>query len=107
MHRHLREGDCYQANLTFPVEAQWTGDPLSAFDALTARQPVKYGALVDLGEPVILSRSPELFFEIDGDGWIETHPMKGTAPRGTTPAEDERAEASSSPTIRRTRPRTA
>ena len=28
VHRHLREGDCYQANLTFPVEAKWTGDPL-------------------------------------------------------------------------------
>ena len=89
MHQHLREGDCYQANLTFPVEAKWTGDPLSAFDALAARQAVKYGALVDLGGPVILSRSPELFFEIDGDGWIETHPMKGTAPRGKTPDEDE------------------
>ena len=107
LHRHLREGDCYQANLTFPVEAKWTGDPLSAFDALAARQPVKYGALVALGEPVVLSRSPELFFEIDGDGWIETHPMKGTAPRGKTPDEDERAEGLPAPTIRRTRPRTA
>jgi para-aminobenzoate synthetase component 1 len=90
LHRHLRQGDCYQANLTFPVEANWTGDPLSAFDALAGRQKVKYGALVDLGGPVVLSRSPELFFEIDGDGWIETHPMKGTAPRGATREEDER-----------------
>ena len=93
VHRHLREGDCYQANLTFPVEANWTGDPLSAFDALAARQPVKYGALVELGGPVILSRSPELFFEIDEDGWIETHPMKGTAPRGATPRGRRGAEA--------------
>ena len=90
VHRHLRAGDCYQANLTFPIQAQWSGEPLSAFDALTARQPVKYGALVSLGEPVVLSRSPELFFEIDDDGWIETHPMKGTAPRGKTPEEDRR-----------------
>ena len=88
VHRHLRAGDCYQANLTFPVNANWSGEPLAAFDALTARQPVKYGALVSLGDPVVLSRSPELFFEIDGDGWIETHPMKGTAPRGKTPGED-------------------
>ncbi len=36
----------------------------------------------------MLSRSPELFFEIDGEGWIETHPMKGTAPRGKTSEED-------------------
>jgi para-aminobenzoate synthetase component I len=90
VHRHLRKGDCYQANLTFPVNAHWSGEPLAAFDALTARQPVKYGALVSLGDPVVLSRSPELFFEIDADGWIETHPMKGTAPRGKTPDEDRR-----------------
>ncbi|GHD11457.1 aminodeoxychorismate synthase component I [Tianweitania populi] len=90
VHRHLREGDCYQVNLTFPIHAHWSGDPVSAFAALIARQPVKYGALIDLGGPVILSRSPELFFEIDRDGWIETRPMKGTVPRGQTPDEDEK-----------------
>jgi len=89
LHGHLRAGDCYQGNLTFPVRAHWTGAPQSVFDALTARQPVRYGALVDLGGPVIVSRSPELFFEIDGEGWIETHPMKGTAARGASQAEDE------------------
>jgi para-aminobenzoate synthetase component 1 len=90
VHRHLRKGDCYQVNLTFPVEAGWSGDPLAAFAALTERQPVRYGALVALGKPIILSRSPELFFEIGGDCMIETRPMKGTAPRGATQAEDER-----------------
>ncbi|UCI21174.1 aminodeoxychorismate synthase component I [Mesorhizobium sp. B2-1-8] len=90
LHRHIRRGDCYQGNLTFPVHAQWSGDPLAAFDALTERQPVKYGALVALGDPIVLSRSPELFFEIDVAGMIETHPMKGTAPRGATRDEDER-----------------
>jgi para-aminobenzoate synthetase component 1 len=93
LHGHLRAGDCYQGNLTFPVRAQWSGSPLAAFAALTARQPVKYGALVDLGGPVVLSRSPELFFEIGQDGFIETHPMKGTAPRGRTRPEDERLKA--------------
>ncbi|BCM21519.1 aminodeoxychorismate synthase component I [Mesorhizobium sp. J8] len=93
LHNHIRKGDCYQGNLTFPVQAQWSGDPLAAFDALTERQPVKYGALVSLGDPVVLSRSPELFFEIDAEGMIETHPMKGTAPRGTTRAEDARLKA--------------
>ncbi len=89
LHNHLRAGDCYQGNLTFPIQAHWTGQPLAAFDALTARQPVKYGSLVNLGDPVILSRSPELFFEIDRRGWIETHPMKGTAPRGANKLEDQ------------------
>ncbi|GEO86083.1 MULTISPECIES: aminodeoxychorismate synthase component I [Alphaproteobacteria] len=89
LHDHLRKGDCYQANLTMPIEARWRGDPRSAFWSLVARQPVHYGALIDLGGPVILSRSPELFFKVDEQGWIETHPMKGTAARGASPAEDE------------------
>ena len=89
LHGHLRRGDIYQANLTMPVTARWRGDPRAAFWSLVARQPIHYGALVDLGGPVIVSRSPELFFRIDDDGWIETHPMKGTAPRGASPREDE------------------
>ena len=88
LHRHLREGDCYQANLTMPVHARWNGDPLAAFWSLTALQPVQYGALVNLGGPILLSRSPELFFRIDDNGFIEAHPMKGTARRGETKAED-------------------
>jgi para-aminobenzoate synthetase component 1 len=89
LHQHLRLGDCYQANLTMPIHARWNGDPRAAFWSLIERQPVKYGALVDLGGPIILSRSPELFFRTDTDGWIETHPMKGTAKRGANAAEDD------------------
>ena len=90
LHLHLRQGDCYQANLTMPIRARWTGDPVAAFWSLIERQPVHYGALVNLGGPILLSRSPELFFNVDEGGWIETHPMKGTAPRGKTPDEDRR-----------------
>lgn len=89
LHQHLREGDCYQGNLTFPIHAEWGGDPRILFNMLAKRQPVRYATYCDLGGPVVLSRSPELFFEVDGDGWIETHPMKGTMPRGATPEEDE------------------
>lgn len=85
---HIAFGDCYQANLTFPVEAEWTGDPVAIFNVLTDRQPVRHGGIVNLGGPMVLSRSPELFFEVDAGGWIETRPMKGTARRGKTPEED-------------------
>jgi len=89
LHQHLREGDCYQGNLTFPVHAEWDGDPLVLFNTLAKRQPVRYATYCNLCGPIILSRSPELFFEVDGEGYIETHPMKGTMPRGATPLEDE------------------
>jgi para-aminobenzoate synthetase component I len=88
VHQHLREGDCYQANLTFPVTARWQGDPRQIFFDLAARQPVKHSAFVDFGETKILSRSPELFFNVNDKGRIQSLPMKGTARRGRTPASD-------------------
>jgi para-aminobenzoate synthetase component 1 len=89
LRNHIAFGDCYQANLTFPVDAEWHGDPLAMFNVLTERQPVRHGGIVHLGGPMALSRSPELFFEVDAGSWIETRPMKGTARRGKTPEEDE------------------
>jgi para-aminobenzoate synthetase component I len=89
VHQHLREGDCYQANLTFPVTARWQGDPAAIFNELALRQPVRHSAFVNFSETKILSRSPELFFKTDRDGWIESLPMKGTARRGRTPAADK------------------
>lgn len=85
---YIAAGDIYQANLTFPLVARYSGTPLALYQKLRARQAVPYGAYVDLGGPVLLSRSPELFFAVDPAGQIETKPMKGTAGRGLTPAED-------------------
>lgn len=92
-HQYIEAGDCYQVNLTFPMEAEASGDPLAIYAALAARQPVGEGAFVDLGGPIVLSRSPELFFTVDHTGRIETRPMKGTAARGATSAEDAAAIA--------------
>ncbi|MFN0114106.1 MAG: aminodeoxychorismate synthase component I [Paracoccaceae bacterium] len=87
----IAAGDIYQANLTFPLTARWSGTPLGLFARLGARQPVPHGALLCFpGIPAILSRSPELFFATGADGTIETRPMKGTAPRSRDPAEDAR-----------------
>lgn len=85
---YIRAGDVYQVNLTLPMDGCWRGDP-AALAALLARvQPVGHGALVALGDAVLLSRSPELFFALDGAGGIEVRPMKGTAPRGPDSATD-------------------
>lgn len=86
---YIGAGDVYQVNLTFPFGAQATGTALGLWQALQARQPVRHGAFVDLGGTVLLSRSPELFFRVDKAGHIITRPMKGTLPRGATPAEDD------------------
>jgi para-aminobenzoate synthetase component 1 len=86
---YIAAGDFYQTNLTFPMRSRYEGTPLGLYSALRRAQPVKHGALVDLGAgPVLLSRSPELFFKVDAAGVIETRPMKGTVPRGDTPQQD-------------------
>ncbi|MEO8245070.1 MAG: aminodeoxychorismate synthase component I [bacterium] len=86
---YIAAGDCYQINLTFPMETRLlTGTAFDLYIALRARQSVGYGAYVDLGGPVLVSRSPELFLRLDAGGRLEARPMKGTAPRGQDPVED-------------------
>ncbi|HBZ44706.1 MAG TPA: aminodeoxychorismate synthase component I [Maritimibacter sp.] len=84
VHDFIAAGDIYQANLTFPMTARLDGTPSGLYARLSQRQPVPHGAYLDLGGPVILSRSPELFFRLDADRTLTTRPMKGTAPRGKT-----------------------
>jgi len=87
---YIAAGDCYQINLTFPFESRLeAGTPLGLYGALRARQAVGFGAYADLGTaPVVISRSPELFFAVDAAGRIEARPMKGTAPRSSDPTVD-------------------
>ena len=86
---YIAAGDCYQVNLTFPLETRLlSGTALDLYTALRGRQTVGFGAYVDLGGPVLLSRSPELFLRLDAGGRIEARPMKGTARRGDDPVED-------------------
>ena len=86
--RHILDGDTYQVNLTFPLHAGAPADPAAWFRALQAAQQAPYEAMLEIGDTLVLSLSPELFFEIE-DGRIRTRPMKGTARRGRWLAEDE------------------
>ena len=87
---YIGAGDCYQINLTFPMETRLLrGTALGLYGALRARQAVGHGAFVDLGEgPVVVSRSPELFVRVSAGGRIEARPMKGTRLRDADPVRD-------------------
>ncbi|MFE3836283.1 aminodeoxychorismate synthase component I [Rhodobacteraceae bacterium PA1-206B] len=87
---YIAAGDCYQVNLTFPMRARLvSGDAFGLYGALRRSGAVGHGAYVDLGVgPVVVSRSPELFFRLDAAGRIETRPMKGTRPRDADPVRD-------------------
>lgn len=83
----IAAGDTYQANYTFHLRADFDGDAWTLFANMSAGQRARYCAFIDLGRFVICSASPELFFRLEGAA-IESRPMKGTAPRGLTTADD-------------------
>lgn len=96
--RAIRDGDLYQVNYTAPLHGALHGSPEALFAALQRAQPGGYAAHIHAGDEQILSVSPELFFdwreadegpEGTGEGEILARPMKGTAPRGGTPAQDQ------------------
>jgi para-aminobenzoate synthetase/4-amino-4-deoxychorismate lyase len=102
IHELIRAGDVYQLNFTMPIRVQTAANPAALYKHLRSRQPAPYGAFLHTQPGSrILSFSPELFFRIGPVApdpraphprRITTKPMKGTAPRGRTTAED-RAQA--------------
>ncbi len=76
---HIREGDVYQINFTFPLTFGISGDVFDFYLALRQAQPVPYAAYVTLEDRTYLSLSPELFFRRQARR-IVAQPMKGTAP---------------------------
>jgi len=98
IHDLIRAGEVYQVNLTSQLHGAYEGRPASLwsyFMALRRSQPNGYGLMLDAraacrAPGAILSVSPELFFEWDGQT-LTTRPMKGTAARGLNEASDQAA----------------
>lgn len=87
---YIAAGDVYQVNLTFPVEADFSGDPAGFYRAMCRGQGrAAFCAFINFGDTAILSASPELFFALGADGSLRTRPMKGTRRRGRWSTEDE------------------
>ncbi len=80
-------GDTYQVNYTLRLRTSFEGNPAGFFPALYQAQRPRYAAFIADNYDVICSVSPELFFSLNGQD-IVCRPMKGTARRGLTWAED-------------------
>jgi para-aminobenzoate synthetase/4-amino-4-deoxychorismate lyase len=90
--RHIQEGDTYQVNLTYRLRRAFSEDPWPVFCRMVAAQGPTYGAFASIRDWTVCSASPELFFRLDGSD-LESRPMKGTAPRGLTLAQDREQAA--------------
>jgi para-aminobenzoate synthetase/4-amino-4-deoxychorismate lyase len=88
----IEAGDVYQVNVTDRFEGRFVGTPLEMYAGLLGVQRCAFGAYIEMGDRVVASASPELFFRWD-DSTIECRPMKGTAERRPRPDDDERAAA--------------
>ncbi len=83
-------GDIYQANITqrFLARLPAGTQPFDLYRLLRATSPAPFAAFLNAGDMALMSASPERYLSLDAEGRVETRPIKGTRPRGKTPAED-------------------
>ncbi len=88
--QEITAGETYEVCLTNTLTADGKLDPWSGYRRLRRANPEPFSALLRFGELSVLSASPERFLTVSAAGIAESKPIKGTRPRGATPAEDER-----------------
>lgn len=86
---YLLAGDCYQVNYAQRFSADFHGSAPAAYGALRRAVPSPFSAFLALGEDSVMSISPERFIQIDQRQAL-SQPIKGTAPRGKSQAEDKK-----------------
>ncbi|MCX2731483.1 aminodeoxychorismate synthase component I [Saccharopolyspora sp. NFXS83] len=89
---HLLAGESYEICLTTSATIPLHGSGFDAYRRLRTLNPAPYSAFLSFGAVEVACSSPERFLKIS-DGIAEAKPIKGTAPRGRTPDEDERLRA--------------
>jgi anthranilate synthase component 1 len=86
---YIAAGDIYQVVLSQRFQAQYGGDPFTAYRALRHVNPSPYMYFIRMGDRSIVGSSPEMLVRVEGRK-IQTHPIAGTRPRGGTEEEDQR-----------------
>ncbi len=89
--RMLEEGEFLQVVLSRYERFRYHGSPLGLYARLAEENPSPYMFYMRMGEKWIAGASPELLVKMDS-GKLETHPIAGTRPRGSTPEEDAALE---------------
>ncbi|HEX2051949.1 MAG TPA: aminodeoxychorismate synthase component I [Actinomycetota bacterium] len=85
---YLRDGESYEMCLTNRLTCAERPDDLSLYRRLRRLNPAPHAAYLRFGDVAVHCSSPERFLRVGRDGWAEVKPIKGTAPRGATPAHD-------------------
>lgn len=88
----IREGEAYVLCLTDTLSLATRARPLDVFLRLRERAGALRGGLIVTPGRALVSASPERFLSVRG-ARVATHPIKGTRPRGDSPAADEQLAA--------------
>ena len=86
---HIAAGDVYQVVLSQRFDVEVDAEPFTVYRALRHVNPSPYMFFVRMGERSLIGASPEMLVRVEGRR-VETHPIAGTRPRGTTEADDMR-----------------
>lgn len=84
----IAKGNTYEVNYTYDYKIETDLDGFEFYKNILPRQTTPYNAYIKNNYEEILSFSPELFFELNGNK-ILTKPMKGTIKRGTDEKKDK------------------
>lgn len=84
----ILQGETYEVCLTNQLCGSGGIAGLDVYRILRARNPAPYAAYLKTPDVTVLCASPELFIQIAPDRTVDSRPIKGTARRGTTTAED-------------------
>jgi anthranilate synthase component 1 len=86
---HIAAGDIYQVVLSQRFETRFDADAFMAYRALRHVNPSPYMYFLRMGGRAIVGSSPEMLVRVEGRT-IQTHPIAGTRPRGSSEEEDRR-----------------
>ena len=87
--QEIAAGESYEICLTNELSVPVAADPWDTYRVLRRTNPAPYAAYLRLPDCAVLSSSPERFLAAGADGGrVESRPIKGTCPRGSTPRQD-------------------
>jgi aminodeoxychorismate synthase component I len=89
----IRAGTVFEVCTSQRFDGTYGGTGERLYAALRALNPAPFGAWLRLPGMEVACSSPERFVRLDGEGWAQTRPIKGTRPRGATAEEDARLRA--------------
>ncbi len=86
---YIAAGEIYQVNLSQRFCCELGVPPFSLYRMLRSINPAPFAGYLGFDGVAVVSSSPERFLRISGRE-VETRPIKGTRPRGSSPDSDEK-----------------